>query len=349
LRYRRDLVPGDELERAEALIDDLRAATRSRDAGAISTYQAKLTEWFQTQFAGSSGSHFGGLVETVIASVVMLLGIWTYFGQAFKIPTGSMQPTLHGVVGYPDANPAPQFWRQAIDFALFGRTYVEAQSESEAEDWVTEVRPAQIGLFWDGAEIAMASGRKYQVGCRPEVLSDLGLRRNARFKRDEVIVRGYVELGDQLFVDKLSYHFAPPRRGEVFVFTTAGIFGIAPYSGAGSQNYIKRIAGIPGDTLQIVQPWLYINGKEATETPFVKVARGNDGYSGYRNDAAGSMNYLKTPHASVAVPAHCYFALGDNSAGSFDSRFWGFVPEKNVVGRGYFVYWPFTSRWGFVR
>jgi signal peptidase I len=44
-----------------------------------------------------------------------------------------------------------------------------------------------------------------------------------------------------------------------------------------------------------------------------------------------------------------FFALGDNSANSLDSRYWGFVPDRNVVGRGLFVYWPFSSHWGFVR
>jgi signal peptidase I len=51
----------------------------------------------------------------------------------------------------------------------------------------------------------------------------------------------------------------------------------------------------------------------------------------------------------VTVPPYSYFALGDNSANSLDSRYWGFVPAENVVGRGLFVYWPFTSHWGFPR
>jgi signal peptidase I len=61
------------------------------------------------------------------------------------------------------------------------------------------------------------------------------------------------------------------------------------------------------------------------------------------------MTYLATPDSTVQVPQRSYFALGDNSASSLDSRYWGFVPGDNVVGRGVFVYWPFTRHWGVVR
>jgi signal peptidase I len=76
-----------------------------------------------------------------------------------------------------------------------------------------------------------------------------------------------------------------------------------------------------------------------------------NGYHGYTNDMPNDprMIYLGTPDATVKVESDGYFALGDNSPQSADSRYWGFVPRQNVVGRGLFVYWPFTSHWGFVR
>lgn len=72
-----------------------------------------------------------------------------------------------------------------------------------------------------------------------------------------------------------------------------------------------------------------------------------NGYRGYSNPQAAL--YLTTPEETFTVPPHSYFALGDNSYNSSDSRYWGIVPERNVIGRGYFVYWPFSSRWGFIR
>jgi signal peptidase I len=68
-------------------------------------------------------------------------------------------------------------------------------------------------------------------------------------------------------------------------------------------------------------------------------------YHGYT--AQGS--YIADPTKPFTVPQHSYFAMGDNSAHSSDSRYWGPVPEPNLVGRGLFVYWPFTWHWGIIR
>ena len=108
------------------------------------------------------------------------------------------------------------------------------------------------------------------------------------------------------------------------------------------------MAGLPGDTLRIVQPKLFVNGQEAKEYAFQRVASQKNGYTGYRN-FPGSTIYLGDPESTVTVPLGSYFALGDNSADSLDSRYWGFVPKMNVVGKGLFVYWPFSSHWGLVR
>jgi len=76
-----------------------------------------------------------------------------------------------------------------------------------------------------------------------------------------------------------------------------------------------------------------------------------DGYHGYSNTSANGQRfpYLGTPDSVLSVPEAGYIALGDNSYNSSDSRDWGAVPQKNLVGRGLFVYWPFTSHWGFIK
>ena len=85
----------------------------------------------------------------------------------------------------------------------------------------------------------------------------------------------------------------------------------------------------------------------------------NKGYAGYSNAAEQSgpgmrtylqpMRYLNTPEETFEVPSKNYFALGDNSFHSSDSRDWGSVPEENLMGRGVFVYWPFGRHWGRIK
>jgi signal peptidase I len=158
-----------------------------------------------------------------------------------------------------------------------------------------------------------------------------------------------MDTGDQVFVDKVSYNFVKPAAGDVFVFKTTGITEIEKHldSAMGSQHYIKRLAGMPGQTLRIDPPRLFVDGKVPDQFVFQRVMSEKNGYNGYSN--FGGSAYLRSPDETYKVPSDGYFALGDNSYHSSDSRVWGSVPERNVAGRGFFVYWPFTKRWGLIR
>lgn len=151
--------------------------------------------------------------------------------------------------------------------------------------------------------------------------------------------------GDQLFVDRVSYHFVRPSVGDGFVFRTDNIDSPYMRDAAGrqlEQYYIKRLAGTPGDTLEIREPVLYRNGAPITGSKaFARNATREDRYPGYR---AGGV--LLAAGEKFTVPPDSYIALGDNSANSQDSRYWGTVPAGDVVGRPLFIYYPFTKRWG---
>jgi signal peptidase I len=118
----------------------------------------------------------------------------------------------------------------------------------------------------------------------------------------------------------------------------------------GDQYYIKRLAATGGQTLRIDPPKLYVDGQVSELPSLQRVMSCQDGYAGYSNSSAGGGSFpiLGSPETEYTVPRASYFALGDNSYHSSDSRYFGPVPEQNVVGRGLVVYWPFVGRWGLI-
>ena len=118
---------------------------------------------------------------------------------------------------------------------------------------------------------------------------------------------------DRVILDKITYRFRPPQRGDVVVITLR-------------KNYphlIKRIVGLPGETIAIHDGRVYINGKPLEE------------------------DYLDKPTLGVLpptrIPPMYYFVLGDNRSASNDSRSFGPVPREHIVGRAIFRYWPPTA------
>ena len=179
-------------------------------------------------------------------------------------------------------------------------------------------------------------------------------------KRGEQIVSFDILTGDLLFVDRFSYNFLPPKVGAGFVFKTDNIHSSEMVDSGGNQiqqYYIKRLVGLPGDRIEIRQPakmiadggpppgtgggMLFRNGKPIEGSDAFGANARKDGlYPGYTNEGLLGVGKI------MAVPERSYVALGDNSPRSKDSRFWGYVPEKDVVGRPLFIYYPLTKRWG---
>jgi len=170
------------------------------------------------------------------------------------------------------------------------------------------------------------------------------IRTGKNVRTGERVLSFDILTGDQLFVDRVSYHFVKPKVGDGFVFRTDRINSAYMKDAAGrqlEQYYIKRLAGVPGDTLEIREPALYRNGAPITGSKAYNANATREGnYPGYR--AGGILAEGKT----FTVPANSYIALGDNSANSQDSRYWGTVPSGDVVGRPLLIYYPFTKRWG---
>lgn len=123
---------------------------------------------------------------------------------------------------------------------------------------------------------------------------------------------------EYLLTDKISYRFGSQKRGDVIVFT-------APPDP--TEDYIKRIIGLPNERVSIRENKVYINGELLKEDYIA-------------NDRLTSPGPFLPENKEITVPDGEYFVLGDNRSNSSDSRRWGLVTRKKIVGRAWFVYWP---------
>lgn len=349
--YRRDLFKSDELTALGAAIDSLKAAMRERSRPAVAEAIKSLDVRLGELAPPPPDAGWREQVEVFLVAIVIAAGVRAFFLQPFRIPTGSMQPTLYGVVGEPSQGPSPNPIFRLFELVVQGRNWIEVVAK---DDDVVIAPPSESTYlnFFIFTTIECKKNTYRVFSPKAPLINEFGVRPGNAYRKGEPIARGYVNTGDQVFVDKMSYHFRRPQAADVFVFKTTGIRLIQRElpRGVESQYYIKRLAGVPGSVLRIDPPKLFLNGSLAPNIPFQRVMSLEKGYFGYSNRLINGLYapILGEPQATFKVNPRSYFALGDNSYNSFDSRFWGVVPEQNVAGRGFFVYWPFTKRWGLI-
>ena len=167
-----------------------------------------------------------------------------------------------------------------------------------------------------------------------------------KVNKGEPILDFDIITGDMLFVDRFTYHFRKPKVGEPFVFRTPNIPGLIQRARNTGQPvsdlyYIKRLVGAGNDTLEVKDRTLYRNQipNQGSEV-FDKNAQQIGEYYGYE-----ALEKL-SPGKSFTIPPNQYFAMGDNSDNSEDSRYFGGIPDREVVGKALFIYYPFTQRFG---
>ena len=160
-------------------------------------------------------------------------------------------------------------------------------------------------------------------------------------------------IGDHLLVDKLAYSpkgsfskyllpYQDVKRGDIIVFR---------YPEDIRQTFVKRVIGVPGDKIRIVNKQLILNDRSVQE-PY-KYHK-TDYFDSYRDNFPSEPNMRVYPGAEemlnkhvkggvLTVPDNCYFAMGDNRDSSLDSRYWGFVPRENIIGKPLVIYWSYAS------
>lgn len=289
LRMHSDIIDERHHTEVVAACDKLAAAIAARDTAALDGAMAKVDQLLGKAMPKPKHASVRENVEVLLVAVIVAMGVRTFFAQPFKIPTGSMQPTLYGI--YP---PEP--------------------------------------------------GLEPYPGEEPSLVAKLfGIALEGKIYKPD----GFRMRGDHIFVDRFTYHFRRPERGEVIVFETDEITEL-PEASRG-KFYIKRLIGLPGDKIEIDPPHVKINGAILDSRPaFQRLYSMKDGYHGYELPESYFAKYINARKPTYEVPANHLFVLGDNTRSSLDGRFWGSLPQRALVGRAVFVYWPFSKRFGLI-
>ncbi|MGP0129388.1 MAG: signal peptidase I [cyanobacterium endosymbiont of Rhopalodia musculus] len=127
-----------------------------------------------------------------------------------------------------------------------------------------------------------------------------------------------LQVNDRLIIEKVSYHFQEPKRGDVVVFNPTKALQEKDFRDA----FIKRVIGLPGETIEVKTGKVYVNGQAIKEK--------------YISE---DPNYDYGP---VTVPEREYLVLGDNRNNSYDSHYWGHVPKEKIIGKAFVRFWPFN-------
>ncbi|HOO76506.1 MAG TPA: signal peptidase I [bacterium] len=327
LRRRRPDLSDRQIQLLEKAAGNLRESLRRGKPEETRQALNRVVNLLDGEFKGYRKSKVREYAESIFWALFVVFLLRTFVVEPFKIPTGSMEPTLLGV-----------------------------------------------------ERVCPVCG--YHGGYYDEICP-----------RDKVELRNS-RMGDRILVNKFLYGaktpdripftstllpylqlpaLRSPRRGDIVVFH---------YPEDERQDYVKRLIGFPGETLEISEGKVYVDGRPLAAKPFSKVYYTNDGplgaagrkvtvpYAGMRvplsvplpgywrrliaseghrvQERGGEVLIDGTGAREYTVEGDYYFMLGDHSDNSRDSRFWGFVPERNLVGSVFMIYWP-PSRWGFPR
>jgi signal peptidase I len=411
LTAQRDILSPQAIAPVQLKLDELTAAIAEGHTGRINIKADELQVTADKWLKRYPNAGWRENVEVLLVALAVAMAIRTFFLQPFKIPTGSMQPTLFGVTSTPDYNRVfllenvradqptinkefelqmqvqkalviPTGWERVKEW-FEGISYMHVVAENDGV--VKAISPPAKFLifnikqsFWLGASDDNSPGTEYTLWFPPDFGdSDIahrgGIFPGHVYHKGDDVLKFKVQAGDHLFVDRVTYNFRKPFRGEIAVFETKGINHPSMKQ---DQFFIKRLVALPGEHVQIGDDrHLRINGRRLdASTPHFdnvysfdpKKDPRDSQYSGHLNDTEADKYGINIrPYIELAplFPDEdtvftnqlvegdgqiidSYMVMGDNTCNSFDSRAWGPFPARNVIGKSFFVYWPLTPRFG---
>jgi signal peptidase I len=410
LNAQRDILSPQAIAGVQVKIDELNAAIAEKHSGKIRIKMEELEFAANKWLKPYPHAAWRENVEVLLVALAVAMAIRTFFVQPFKIPTGSMQPTLFGVTSTPDfgtvVSRAEYFESAAASgYAINDAEKASLQAEYDQEEklqkaiviptgwervkeWfegvsylhvvaqadgtIDSISPVTKFLIFNIKQTFSLGGVTHTIWFPPDFgESDLkhraGLLPGRVYHKGEDVVKIQVGAGDHLFVDRLSYNFRKPTRGEIVVFATQGIDRLPPDQQG--TFYIKRLVGLGGETLSIQQDGavlnvprmgtvpvgqILVNGQPLTaSTPHFKGLYGFISthigqvwnYADNQYYGHGMLQALASGNDFQVASNHC-FVMGDNTMNSSDSRYWGDFPQEKIIGKSFFVYWPLTKRFG---
>jgi signal peptidase I len=360
LNEQRDLLSPEAIAGIEAAHAEARALLRSGASKAeLNAQMKRLEEAARKWFKPYPNPGVRENVKEFLVAVVTILAFTTFFLQLTKIPTGSMQPTLYGIT-HEDLRGSdfelPPFWVGLYRYWVYGVSYKHLVAPEDGT--LTAIEQPRVVLPFVKKQRFFFNGKPITTWFPPDSFeSRAQLYPGQQYRKGEDIIKLKVIAGDHLLVDRFTYNFRRPDRGEIIVFKTKGIKNLTQ-----DVLYIKRLVALPNEEVRISNDrHLIINGtKLDAGTPHFEMVYSFEvnptetRYLGHVNDYAAGRIGLRDRLAPLfpdetathkVGPEH-YMAMGDNTLNSLDSRSWGDLPQKNVIGRCWFVYWPFTDRFG---
>lgn len=354
-----DIAEPEQLARIRELEQTARIARRDGDIDAMKAAGEALLDACETIAPPRRHPKVRENVEVLFVAIAAAMAIRAYVFQPFKIPTGSMQPTLYGITVRPQQpGELDSFPERAFAFLVKGEMRLQdigpvsrflkavfigpGHSVVARTDGTIRTHETAKGIALDYRDNFDGGTITIFIGDTPHSIPKK-LVAYCRFgepiRAGESIIKGIVKAGDYILVNRVKYNFVRPERGDIVVFDAQDV--------ARDAYYIKRLVGLPGDSISLDPPYLLVNGQTPDDPRFHKLFN-NERYSGYvfGDRRSDNVPLLEKPADSIALNNHEYLFFGDNSPNSLDGRYFGGVRRERLLGTAFLVGLPF-DRAGF--